>query len=264
MTSNFKIYDPVSQLVADGGGGLPLSGGTLTGNLNMSIPSKIIQCQTPSDSCDLVNLIYLQQSYLPLEGGTINGPIIQAFPPSNPNEVVNKAYVDTFKYGSYLFRSTFPIFLNSMATSNAFSTGNGTIGPDIWSDPNISCTMDNNGVVTIINNLTSITYFKLTFIACNLDESMDGPGLVGCGFFDEGTNQSFFGIGKTLKCLPTAMYNLDNETFTNEVQLVALKSVAPNSQFAFSVKLQNLGPDIVTIDANTGANTSHLIVDRVV
>lgn len=207
--SNFTIYDPVAQLVATtnngggGSGGLPLSGGTLTGNLNMDIPAKIIQCQTPSDSCDLVNLIYLQQTYLSLDGGTMTGPIIQAFPPSSPNELVNKAYVDglisdgpflplaggvmsgtisqplapvatsdlvnkdyvdrTFKYGSYLFKSTSPIVLNSAATSNALSTGNGTIGPDTWSDPNISCTIDNNGVVTIINNLSSITYFKLTF-----------------------------------------------------------------------------------------------------
>ncbi|CCV02353.1 hypothetical protein IIV30_158L [Invertebrate iridescent virus 30] len=59
---NFKLYDPVAQLVATGGGGgggLPLTGGTLTGNLTLTAPAKIIQCASPTGPCDLVNKQYL-------------------------------------------------------------------------------------------------------------------------------------------------------------------------------------------------------------
>ena len=75
---NFKLYDPVAQLVATGGGsggGLPLTGGTLTGNLVLTAPAKVVQCQNPTGACDVVNLQYLQ-SVLPIfplsvsQGGT--------------------------------------------------------------------------------------------------------------------------------------------------------------------------------------------------
>jgi hypothetical protein len=228
---NFKLYDPVAQLIASGSGGsgLPLTGGTLTGNLVLQAPAKAVQSQ----------------------------------PPVNPSDLANKQYVDTFKYGSYLFKSSSPIFLNPNAIVNAFSTGNNTIGPDVWTDSNISCNMNGNGVVTIINNLQSTCYFKLTFIACNLDDSMNGSGMVGCSFYDE-SGPSAFGVAKTLKCLPLSVFNLVNETFVNQVTLVALKAITPGSQFVFSVKLQNVGPNIVTIDSSPTTNTSHLIIDRVV
>lgn len=59
---NFKLYDPVAQLVATGGGsgsGLPITGGTLTGDLVMQVPSRISQCQAPAGPCDLVNKQYV-------------------------------------------------------------------------------------------------------------------------------------------------------------------------------------------------------------
>lgn len=304
---NFKVYDPVAQLVATGGGsgGLPLTGGTLTGNLMIQAPSKVIQSQPPFTPNDLTNKAYVDSlvgggPFLPLSGGTVSGQIVQSLAPVAPtnlankayvdglvggllplsggvmsgaitqplapvaaNDVPNKEYVDTFKYGSYLFKSTEPIFLNPAAMVTAFSTGNTTIGPDVWSTPNITCSMSASGVVTITNNLSSIVYFKLTFIACNLDDSMDSSGMVGCSFYNEGTASSF-GVAKTLKCLPLSVFNLVNETFVNQVELVALKSVSPLSQFTFSVKLQNVGPNIVTIDGSPATNNSHLIIDRFV
>lgn len=97
---DFKTYDPISQLIAfEGGNNLPLTGGTLMGNLTMALPYKVIQCQTPSNPCDVVNLIYLQSLYLPLTGGTMNGVINQPSPPASPTELVNKAYVDSLIAG---------------------------------------------------------------------------------------------------------------------------------------------------------------------
>lgn len=230
---NFKLNDPISQLIASGGGGsgsfLPLSGGVLTGDLVIQSPSKVIQ--------DQVAL--------------------------NPNDLTNKFYVDSFKYGSYLFRASGALIINPGGSANALSAGNTTIGPDVWSDTNITCSINNSGVVTITNNLPSITYFKLSYIVCNLDDAASGSGIVGCSFFDETLN-SPIGISKTLKCLPLSVWNLGSETFSNGVHLVVLKAVQPNSQFTFSVRLFNIGPNIVTVDAATSPNTSHIIVDRVV
>ncbi|CCV02323.1 hypothetical protein IIV30_128L [Invertebrate iridescent virus 30] len=57
---NFRIYDPVAQLIATGGGGgLPSTGGTLTGDLTLQVPSKVVQCQPPTNSCDLANKAYV-------------------------------------------------------------------------------------------------------------------------------------------------------------------------------------------------------------
>lgn len=61
MANNFKVYDPVAQLIASGPS-LPLSGGTLTGNLTLTAPAKVIQCQNPAGPCDLVNLQYLNSA----------------------------------------------------------------------------------------------------------------------------------------------------------------------------------------------------------
>ncbi|CCV02121.1 hypothetical protein IIV25_103L [Invertebrate iridovirus 25] len=97
---NFKIYDPVTQLVATGGGGggLPLTGGTLTGNLTMSPGTKIIQSQAPSGPNDLTNKAYVDNlfaGYLPLAGGTMTGAITQPLAPVAANDLANKAYVDS-------------------------------------------------------------------------------------------------------------------------------------------------------------------------
>lgn len=266
---NFKVYDPVAQLVATGGGsgGLPLTGGTLTGNLMIQAPSKVIQSQPPFTPNDLTNKAYvdgLVGGLLPLSGGVMSGAISQPLAPVAANDVPNKAYTDTFKYGSYLFKSTDSIILDPAEIVTAFSAGNTTIGPDVWSTPNITCSMSASGVVTITNNLSSIVYFKFTFIACNLYDSKDDSGIVECSFYNESMASSF-GVTKTLKCLPQSVFNLLNETFVNQVELVVLKSLAPLSVFTFSVKLKNVGPNIVTIDDSPATNNNcHLIIDRFV
>ncbi|ADO00457.1 hypothetical protein WIV_gp113 [Wiseana iridescent virus] len=124
---NFKTYDPVAQLVALGSGsgsGLPLTGGTLSGNLTLSIPSKVIQCQTPSNSCDLVNLIYLQSLYLPLSGGTMSGVIIQPSLPVASGELTNKAYVDSLIGGGPFLPLTGGIMSGAITQPTAPSTAN--------------------------------------------------------------------------------------------------------------------------------------------
>jgi hypothetical protein len=99
---DFKIYDPVAQLVATGGGGgsgsgLPLTGGTLTGDLTLTAPAKIIQSTAPTGPDDLTNKAYVDAKaagYLPLAGGAMTGQIVQSLAPVAANDLANKAYVD--------------------------------------------------------------------------------------------------------------------------------------------------------------------------
>ena len=110
--ASFKIYDPVAQLVASGagsGGGLPLTGGALSGNLTMTFPAKIQQSQAPSVGDDLTNKAYVDGlvaggPFLPLAGGTLVGNVIMGSPnkiqqnqaPSVGDDLVNKTYADGF------------------------------------------------------------------------------------------------------------------------------------------------------------------------
>ncbi|CCV02202.1 hypothetical protein IIV30_007L [Invertebrate iridescent virus 30] len=99
---NFRIYDPVAQLIATGGGGggLPSTGGTLTGNLVLTSPAKVVQDTPPTNPNDLVNKAYIDSvigsgPFLPLSGGTMSGQIVQSLAPTSANNLVNKAYVDS-------------------------------------------------------------------------------------------------------------------------------------------------------------------------
>jgi hypothetical protein len=109
--TNFKLYDPVAQLVATGGGsggGLPLTGGTLTGNLILQVPAKVVQSQPPVNPSDLANKQYVDSligggPFLPLIGGTLTGNVVLTSPskiqqnqaPTVGDDLTNKTYVDS-------------------------------------------------------------------------------------------------------------------------------------------------------------------------
>jgi hypothetical protein len=60
--SSFRTYDPVADLIAtggSGGGGLPSTGGTLTGNLILQAPAKVEQSTAPTLPIDLTNKQYV-------------------------------------------------------------------------------------------------------------------------------------------------------------------------------------------------------------
>ena len=319
MDTNFKLYDPVADLVASGpgGSGLPTTGGTMTGNLTMQAPAKVVQSQLPSDPSDVVNITYLNSvigtggPFLPLAGGTLTdnltltapakvvqsqapvdpsdlvnkqytdgtflplltggalggnltltapAKVVQSQAPVDPSDLVNKQYVDTFKYGSFLFKSTGSINIASGTTVRAFSNGNATVGPDVWSTPDITCTMESGGIVTISNNLAYTTYFKLTYIGCSLSELTNSAGIITAYFQNEDTGQPI-GIAKSLKCLPNTIYFVEGKNFSNNAIVMVLKAINANSQFRFSVGLLNNGSNSVIVD---GGDAAYMIIDRVV
>lgn len=94
---------------------LPLSGGTMTGNIDID-NHKIVNVPTPSDASDAVPKSFVDtafttlegeltstlQGYLSLKGGTMSGPIdmtdskiTSSYSPTSNNDLVNKQYVDT-------------------------------------------------------------------------------------------------------------------------------------------------------------------------
>jgi hypothetical protein len=50
---NFKVYDPIQQLIAAGGG---FDGGDITNDISMIQPAKVIQCENALNDCDVTNL----------------------------------------------------------------------------------------------------------------------------------------------------------------------------------------------------------------
>ena len=94
---------------------LPLSGGTITGNINVN-NNKITGLPSPEQDTDAVPKSFVDtafitlegeltstlQGYLSLKGGTMSGPIDMAdskitssYSPTSNNDLVNKQYVDT-------------------------------------------------------------------------------------------------------------------------------------------------------------------------
>ncbi|ABF82121.1 hypothetical protein MIV091L [Invertebrate iridescent virus 3] len=97
--SNFKFYDPLSELMSG-----QLGGGSITGDMTVVAPSKISQSEPPTDPTDLVNKQYVDDAisngaFLPLVGGTLLGKVYQPMDPSAPTELVNKKYVDSVATG---------------------------------------------------------------------------------------------------------------------------------------------------------------------
>jgi hypothetical protein len=95
---NFKVYDPLSQLIAGGGlvpGSIPgsaIQAGTITNNqLSAGAAADNINAG-PSGTINSSKIV--GGPFLPLVGGTISGPILFSALPTNSNELVNKDYVD--------------------------------------------------------------------------------------------------------------------------------------------------------------------------
>ncbi|CCV02025.1 hypothetical protein IIV25_007L [Invertebrate iridovirus 25] len=130
-SGNFRVYDPVAQLIAaggGGGGGLPATGGTLTGNLTMQVPSKVVQCQAPTGPCDLTNKAYVDSligggPFLPLSGGTMSGQIVQSLAPVAPTNLANKAYVDSLAGGGPFLPLSGGVMSGQIIQSLAPTTG---------------------------------------------------------------------------------------------------------------------------------------------
>lgn len=279
-SGNFKTYDPVATLVSSGSGsggsGLPLTGGTLTGDVTLQAPAKIVQTQAPTNAADLVNKGFADGSYQNKQTGAIanniavfgtgadagqttdSGIKIDSDPLSlaaNNTLWSSNRLIGSFQYGAVIYKATGGITIPpALSAALAFSAGNELIGPGTWPTIGSTISMDAAGITTIINSLSYATYFKLEFIACSLT-GVSPLNSISCVFKDETTMVSF-GIDKTLNCL------LGPPALCNNVHLVAMTGVAPGASFVFSTQLTNLGNQ-VTVDPDAPTDGSILIIQRV-
>ena len=283
---NFKLYDPVAQLVATGGGsggGLPLTGGTLTGNLVLTAPAKVLQCENPTGACDVVNLQYAVGAFQAKKptavannvaffgSGADTGQTIDSGysvdtnlsnPPSNTTLWPSSRLIGALQYGADVYKATGSINLaGGGGTAKAFSAGNTTVGPAVW--PNLGSTFSLNpaGIATISNALQYTTYYRIIFVACSLSESTNTFGSIDCQFQNE-LGPVPIGVLKTLRCLPTTA-PFASPAFCNEVYLTAVTGVAAAGTINFSVVLTNNGVNSVVVDPSPVTNPCLLIVERV-
>lgn len=95
----------VGQVTTALGNYLPLTGGTMTGDIYMGLNRRITGLNDPSDLYDAATKNYVLtavQSYLPIIGGIMGGDIdmnshkiINSANPLNPTDLTNKRYVDS-------------------------------------------------------------------------------------------------------------------------------------------------------------------------
>jgi hypothetical protein len=280
--TSFKVYDPVAQLIAStqgGGSGLPLTGGALSGDLTLTAPAKVIQCQAPVGPCDLTNKTYTDGAYQakqPLavsdniaifgSGSDVGQTTDSGFsidinlanPPANSTIWPSSRLIGALQYGADVYKATASINIPPGSSVRAFSTGNATVGVVTWPNFGSTFSLAATGIATITNALEFTTYFKISFSANSLSESTSAYGSVQCQFQNENGPPLPIGVIKTLKVFP-----VPPSDFCNEVYLSATTSVAPGDSYDFSVLLTNLGLNNVLIDPNSPDDPCLLIIERV-
>jgi hypothetical protein len=185
---NFKTVDPVEQLVAtgSGGGGLPLTGGTLTGNLVLTSPAKVQQTQAPTVGDDLVNKTYVDGAFQAKKpaavsnnvaffgagadlGQTIDSgfsvDINLANPSSNTTLWPSSRIIGALQYGANVYKATASVPIAPGASVRAFSTGSAIMGPSSsWPIIGSTFSLAGTGIATITNAIqpTSELFFLQT------------------------------------------------------------------------------------------------------
>jgi hypothetical protein len=240
---NFKLIDPVAQLIASGGGS-----GAFQAKKPTAIPNNIAFFGSGADAGQTIDSTY-----------SIDTVITN--PQSNTTIWSSSRMIASLQYGANVFKATASINILSSGNAKAFSTGNAIVGPDTWPNTGSTFTLDGAGVATISNSQPYTTYYRITFVACSMSESAGVSGSVSCRFQDE-SGPTLFGVEKLLSCLPNTT-PFPTQTFCKEVYLTALISVAPTLSFQFSVQLTNPGANTIVVDPTAPIDPCLLIIERV-
>lgn len=287
QSSNFKTFNPVAQLLSsspqqssgndNNGSFLPLSGGTLNGNLNMASSAKIKQSQKPTEGNDLTNKTYTDGAYQAKKtsanpgniaffgNGEDEGQVVDSGysvdtnlsnPPSNTTLWPSSRTIGSMQYGANIFKSTAPLNIESESTVRAFSSGNENMGPDQWSNIGSTFNLSSEGIATIYNSLEYTVFYRIIYSVNSLSESNNGQGTVKCQIQNE-DGPTFIGNTKFLKCLA------EPPNFSNSVYMTCLVAVQPSSEFKFSIALTNNGSNAVTVDPEAPDNSSILVIERI-
>ncbi|MBF5051282.1 hypothetical protein CLAVI_000923 [Candidatus Clavichlamydia salmonicola] len=124
------LKDCISNISAASLNLLPISGGTLYGNLNMNCLYTITGLPNPTTPTDAVSLGYLNSYYLPITGGTLTGNInlqglytVSGIPqPTKDSDAVNLATLKS------TIRMVTPLSIQALPLSGGTMTGNLDMG----------------------------------------------------------------------------------------------------------------------------------------
>jgi len=289
---NFKIYDPIAQLIASGSGGGSIPGssiqsGTITStqiapntitsaniapntitSSNLSSGAAADNINNGSDGAIIASKI-AGSPFLPLIGGILSGDIIMTSPakvqqsasPMVGIDLTNKTYVDK---SFYIIKGTAPFstYLNGPVVIDAFSGGNFTIVDPTIVPPNdnIIYTTDNTGLTTITNNNPYKTQFRLRLYSGYLKISNDLASSALLSIF-ENTLLQYIGTIERLYCLD----GVDPVQFTSHVVVVATLEIAANSSVYFRCIYTFEGDNTtttMTVDP-VGPGTTTLEIERI-
>jgi hypothetical protein len=192
--------------------------------------------------------------FLPIFGGTMVGAITQPLAPVADTDLVNKTYLETtYTYGAHVFKSTASIAIppGNIKAFSAGSTNLNVAGTDIGTSVDI----DNAGQITIINNLSFTTYFRLTFTANKMSIVGGNYATLSFQFEEMGVP---FGPIMTMNVLPIAV-----AIMSSPVYLTALVSINPTSFKFYTVSVTNAEGVVATLDSEYPDNPSIISIERV-
>lgn len=223
--SNINAGPPgsINSSQISGGPFLPLSGGTMLGNVNMG-----------------TNIITLSN------------------PPVNPTDAVNKQYVDTkvasaggFAFGGWtLSGGAFAVQVPVGPPVSAFQ-GAVPIGNALWPGTDgVTITMNSSGVITINNTNTIDTYYYCLFSGNGLLSSTNSDAAVYFSFFDV-TNNVSITKEQSLRCVNTSTITpFGGQSFNNSPNVSAFIKVSASSSLNISVQARNPGPNLCNLSTN--------------
>jgi hypothetical protein len=131
---------------------LSLSGGSITGNINMT-SNKFTNVRNPTDDQDVTTKIYVESNFLKLTGGTLSGEINMANKkitgldtPTSTSDATNKVYVDNFV-------STTKTEIESFALTKYFPYLGGTISGPTYIYDSTSSTSSSTGALKVFGGV---------------------------------------------------------------------------------------------------------------
>jgi hypothetical protein len=233
---NFKVYDPIADLIAENtsGGSSAYQSKQLTAN--------------PNEIAIFGNGVNAGQTIA--SGFTIDTDLLN--PQANDTLWPSSRIIGALQYGTVMYKATNSISIPIASNDKAFSTGNDHVGFVIWPNIGTTFTIDSTGVITIFNSLSYTTYFKIMFYADSLSATTANSQVI-CTFKTSPGDVNF-GISKTLRA-----YNSTGHT--NQIVMAALVNVGSNQSFNFYVNLLNNGSESVTFDNNN--SFSYIVIDRI-
>lgn len=258
-------FDPTGDLVqtAAGSGVALLKPGSAANNINSGPPGSINSSQINGGP-------FLPLSGGTLTGNLVMGPgaNITSNPPLNSTDVANKQYVDLSGQKAFagwtLSSGAFAVSVPAGSTVNAFATTTAPIGNQVWTGADgVTITINGAGIITINNTNTFDTYYVCYFRGNGLlCSNASASPAVYFRFYDE-TNAANITVEQSLRLIsPTIVPAVGGQPFNNYIDFSAFIKVLASSSLNISVKARNPGVDNCLLSTNVSSDVCQVMVIR--